>query len=1032
MRFWWIYVLMCFLYALPNNASASEYQRIENQTHAWYLLESDHFNFYFADSSISLAKSILPSSVIKLNQIEEKIGYRLSGKINIFLHPSGAALNATYASQNETIKGNTGGITTIKNNDVHVYSIGELPNLMEQISAGIADNLLLEMMYGGTVQERIKYAALLQLPTWFQEGLVRYLAVGWDTESDNLLRDAFNNQQFKSFNQLTEEQQILVGQNMWLYIDENKSEDAIQRILYLVRLTRKVETALYFVLNKTTKQLFSEWYSANIGLYAAELNRRIPQKPEKNVFNPTHTTYINSALSLDANFIASAYRENGKVIIEIYDRIKDSKQIIRSEYDYFDGMQMVPDEILIKFKSDNLIWILTNKPTPVMELYSIETGKFVLEYTIPNADYIRDFDYFDKKDEFIFSSVKNGKSSLVLASNNFSKFTRLSDSPYDDMEAHFDNNGNIYFTRILLLNDDKIVNKDWQKDIFYMFRHDDKVLSVNNVTNTSDIDEELPIKLNTKYLSYISNQNGIRNAYAYKIDQKTFALSNYQTGIIKQQINPSRTHVLETVLHNGYIFTHISPVDSSENFGAVLYPSKTKILIKANEKINNASKNNPQLNDSLNDEDREKVYFQSSFPLPDNVDSLDAINQDKLKKFDYSFQALDKGFKGIRPYKIVSQLNNDLFLSDDVSTQYDIKDQMVNKIGIVSGVGLSDQFNNHIINGKMRTTFNFKIFQFEVSYENRIGKINKKFTVKSEQTRYLQNLDLGKRRMRTGEVEFTKQWNSKWSTSVLHRTRFDQFTPILQDETYIELENLNQLATDNGFRLRYKTTSKATNDLLVGLFGEISSQYRYNYTTSKSSFITSFHGTYGKRIGENLIWQNRVDFANSTGNANTIFALGGNRNQYRPTVHSNPLIIDDAAFIRPVYGVRNFAINTRSGNTYGFVNSELWLPVNKYLGKRPIKNIFLQKLWLIGFADAGTAWFGPSPNDKKNIANVTHIYDGRLNISIYNAKNPFIYSGGLGLRTSIFGYFVRYDLAWTYDNNVINSGVSMISLGKNL
>ena len=110
---------------------------------------------------------------------------------------------------------------------------------MNQISVGIAENLLLEMLYGGTVQERIKYAAMLHLPVWFHDGLVQYLAVGWDTDTDNLLRDAFNNQRFKSYNQLSYNKQRLVGHNMWLYIDDTKNSDAIQRILYLVRVNQK-------------------------------------------------------------------------------------------------------------------------------------------------------------------------------------------------------------------------------------------------------------------------------------------------------------------------------------------------------------------------------------------------------------------------------------------------------------------------------------------------------------------------------------------------------------------------------------------------------------------------------------------------------------------------------------------------------------------------------------------------------------------------------------------------------------------------
>jgi len=123
-------------------------------------------------------------------------------------------------------------------------------------------------------------------------------------------------------------------------------------------------------------------------------------------------------------------------------------------------------------------------------------------------------------------------------------------------------------------------------------------------------------------------------------------------------------------------------------------------------------------------------------------------------------------------------------------------------------------------------------------------------------------------------------------------------------------------------------------------------------------------------------------------------------------------------------------INTRSGNTFGFINSEIWLPLNIYLGKKPLKNSILQHLWVVGFADAGIAWYGKSPSDRANITNVSYVNNGRLEIEVFNARNPIVSSFGGGLRTKVFGYLLRYDLAWTNDNDVWNRAVSRISIGK--
>ena len=1024
--------LICVLFVVVSTTVVSQplsSQRSEIHSHDWWQIESDHFNFYFTDSSTRLAKSILPASISKLNQIEEKIGYRLSGKINIYVHASGAALNATYALQQPKAPLNTGGVTDIQNNDVHVYLTGQIPDLMNQISVGIAENLLLEMLYGGTVQERIKYAAMLHLPVWFHQGLVQYLAVGWDTDADNLLRDAFNNQRFKSYNQLTVQNQQLVGQNMWLYIDDTKNVDAIQRILYLVRLTRKVETALYFVINKSSKQLYSEWFTANEAVYSLELKRRIPQEPEHNALDPNEAFFFSSALSPNANFVASAYWENGHNIIELYNRKTKEKHKLLKTYSHYTGQLHFKHEILLKWKVNDQLFVLTNAVTPKLELLDMSGIKTPV-HQFTDFDFVTSYDVYPPTGEVIVSASKSGQSSLFLFNKVFTNYVKLTSSNNDDLHPHFDDNGNIYFTRILYRNKENKVMSEWQTDILYIFRNGNEVLSVNNVTNTPEKNEEKPVKLNAKYLSYLSTENGIRNAYAYKLDQQTFALSNYQTSILHQQVNEDRTYVMELVLHNGYLFTHISMVDSSENFGAVLYPSKTKILQRIAEKVISASKNNPILLDSAYMNKTEKVYFQSPFPVPDNVDSLDAISAEKLKKIDYTFVKTDHKRVDLRTTKMISQINNSNFLTDEFGASFDAVNQMTNRFGIAGGVQLSDQFNNHVLEGKMRTTFNFAVFQYQMSYENRIGKYTKRLEILTEQTRFNQNIDLGKRRMRAVKLEVSKQLTSNLNIGFNHRTQYDHFTPIIQDESFLVLRDRKQLNLDQGVRLTYANQTKHRSILDAGIFAEVNTSFRHNTTTGKSSIVNTLTATYGKKLSRDLLWRNRLELGNSTGGANTIFVMGGNRNQYKPTINDSRINIDDASFIKPIYGVRNFNLNTRSGNTFGFINSELWLPTYSYFGKRPLKNALLQNLWVIGFADVGTAWYGKSPKDRTNVSNISTIEDGRLSITIFNARNPIIYSGGVGVRTSVFGYFLRYDLAWTYDNNVLNSKVSRVSLGR--
>ena len=91
---------------------------------------------------------------------------------------------------------NTGGITDIQNNDVHVYLTGEIPDLMSQISVGIAENLLLGnavRRHGARAHEICSHVALTGVVSR-RPGAVLGGRVG-HRHMTTYLRDAFNNQQ---------------------------------------------------------------------------------------------------------------------------------------------------------------------------------------------------------------------------------------------------------------------------------------------------------------------------------------------------------------------------------------------------------------------------------------------------------------------------------------------------------------------------------------------------------------------------------------------------------------------------------------------------------------------------------------------------------------------------------------------------------------------------------------------------------------------------------------------------------------------
>jgi hypothetical protein len=111
--------------------------------------------------------------------------------------------------------------------------------------------------------------------------------------------------------------------------------------------------------------------------------------------------------------------------------------------------------------------------------------------------------------------------------------------------------------------------------------------------------------------------------------------------------------------------------------------------------------------------------------------------------------------------------------------------------------------------------------------------------------------------------------------------------------------------------------------------------------------------------------------------------------------------------------MRGFDQNIRNGNNFAVINSEIRVPIFRYLLNRPIKSDFIRNFQVIGFGDVGTAWNGASPYDSTNALNKHTITSGNhLTITVISQHDPIVGGYGFGLRTRILGYFLRGDWAW--------------------
>jgi hypothetical protein len=110
-------------------------------------------------------------------------------------------------------------------------------------------------------------------------------------------------------------------------------------------------------------------------------------------------------------------------------------------------------------------------------------------------------------------------------------------------------------------------------------------------------------------------------------------------------------------------------------------------------------------------------------------------------------------------------------------------------------------------------------------------------------------------------------------------------------------------------------------------------------------------------------------------------------------------------------------------------NSELRLPVLSTVFDKTVSNAFLRDLQITQFIDLGTAWNGSYKNIKRPDQT---FYNSSGNVWVTvkpKGVGPFVGGYGFGARSTLLGYFVKYDVGWPMDGFFKGKPVMYLSLG---
>ncbi len=217
----------------------------------------------------------------------------------------------------------------------------------------------------------------------------------------------------------------------------------------------------------------------------------------------------------------------------------------------------------------------------------------------------------------------------------------------------------------------------------------------------------------------------------------------------------------------------------------------------------------------------------------------------------------------------------------------------------------------------------------------------------------------------------------------------------------------------------------------------------------KNTYNVGFDARYYYPIFRDFIWANRVAGDFSFGNQKLIYYLGGTdgwllfgnnlkaNGDYRYFNAANTPAPDvEYAFQSLAVNMRGYIQNLASGNNAVVINSELRMPVVSTIFDKTVSNAFLRDFQLTSFVDFGTAWNGGIENIKRPSESFNTSqggnppFPGTVTVNVKApGVGPFAGGYGFGARSTLLGYFVRFDAAWRVNGVFKGKPQLYVSLG---
>jgi len=1003
--------------------------KVQYRNFDWKYIQSDHFDIYFYDSAgFNLSKFAATVAEGALGEIQDHWRYRITNRIAIVIYNSKNDFQQTNVVS-EYLPEGVGGVTDLLKNRVTVPFEGDWEKFRHVIHHELVHAVLNDKFYGGSFQSIITNNIRFFLPNWMNEGLAEFEAHdGYDIETDMFIRDAVIGEYLPSLEDLNGYFSYRGGQAFYWYVEQTYGRDKIGELLNRAKATGDLDAAFRGAFGRNLEEFSEQWLYDLKKIYWPDVADR--KRPRDFALRMTdHTrdgSFLNTSPSLSPNGDKLAFISDRDGYRSVYlmqvNNPRTRRKVVQGEENVdFEELHLLTPAIAWSPDSRRISLAVKSKGRDAIYIIDVENDE--QQRLTFDLDAIYSVDWSPDGTRLAFQGISGNRSDIYIYDLDRKELVNLTDDIFSDAEPNWaPDSRTIYFVSdrrnhpIRHANDDNFLIWNYQYDTRDIFSIDAESLELRRITSSENIFENSPTPGPDGRLLFTSDANGIFNLYLLdSADATPRPLTNSISGL--EQLALTRDgSMLAFTAWNGDgqdIFMMRMPFTArvdGDTLAKTTFLKRSLIIASADEREAGAEPPAPVT--AVTDVDgygNVRIDLADAAAMPPRDASQSGSAPPRSIETPEDSRTATGDF-AVKDYKV--KFTPDVIQATGSYTSF---------YGVqgVTQMLFSDLLGNHQIYVATSLLLDLKNSDFVLSYRYLPERIDYSVDLfHSSRFVYVADGSGGEYMTRFRQYGISGQASNPFDRfrrldvglSVVNATREP-----LRGETPITGQSRLTVVPSLGY---------VFDNSMMWAFSPISGS-RYNATLMASPKLgrdgVGFYSILGdfrhyfpiSRYGEYSLGM-RLSGGASFGPDAQKFFIGGVENWLNYEMRENPIEnADDFLFATPAYPMRGFIYNERFGSKYALGNVEFRFPFFRSVISDPLP---FQYVAGVMFVDAGTVW-----------SNDLHLV-GRRNDGVV-VTDDLLLGTGLGARAYIFGFPVRFDVAWSYDLDAWSRPRYYFSLG---